>query len=290
MSFVDASYFIAELGIPNTDQAAVAQRVTWFINKYEPEFLLKLFGYPLYKAFVTGMNVTPPATPEQRFLDILYGKEYMDYQGRLQKWKGLIVTTSPVFNLSGGLAYRKPLYISAGVTEGFPSGGNLWTIPDWIGWTPVITRERILKPGVDYSWNVDPDNPGQLILLAPGDKFGNGEDFFVAFELRTDGAVPVIDLSANESCIANYVYYQFRNAGATQYTGIGEVLTQAENAVNVNPRRKIANIWNQMGEWVNEFCEFMVAMQTADPTAYSEWSSIDEYNALKTFGYMNPIF
>lgn len=287
MSFIDASYFIAELNIPNTGEEAVAQRVTWFINKYEPIFLQKLFGYPLYKAFVAGMNVAPPATPDQRFLDILYGKEYTDYQGRLQKWKGLIVTDSPVFNLSGGLAYRKPEYITAGVTTDFPSGGNQVTFPEWIGWTPIIIRITIMKPDVDYSWDID---TGELTLLKAGDKFGNQEDFFVSFRLRTDGAVPVLDLSANESCIANYVYLKFRKAGATQYTGIGEVLTQAENSINISPRKKIAAIWNEMSQWAKEFCEFIVASQTADPTAYPEWTSIDEHDALKTFGFMNPNF
>lgn len=90
MSFIDPSYFIGEINIPNTGSAEVSERLTLFITQYEPQFLQHLFGYPLYKAFSA---VTPPT--DQRFLDILNGKEYTDFQGRLQLWKGLIIPANP---------------------------------------------------------------------------------------------------------------------------------------------------------------------------------------------------
>lgn len=183
MSFIDASYFVGELNIPNTDQPEVVEAVVFFINKYEPIFLQKLFGYPLFKAFSAAV---PPT--DQRFLDILNGKEYTDFQGRLQKWKGLL-------------------------------------IPD-------------LK----------------------------------------------------ESCIANYVYCKHKRNNATQSTGIGEVVTVAENSRNASPRKKAASAWNEMHEWVKQFCAFMEATQVADPTIYPEWTLADEHHALKIFGFMNPIF
>lgn len=284
MSFIDASYFIGELNIPNTGETSVAERITWFINKYEPAFLEKLMGYPLFKAFVAGMN-TP--SPDVRFLDILYGKEYTDYRGYPKRWKGLVKTDNPVFNLAGGLAYKKPLYLTAGVTAGFVPGVNTVTFSDWIGWTPIITRVGVMKPDVDYSFDI---TTGLWTLLRPGDKFGNNEYFFVQFEQRTDGVLPVIDLSANESCIANYVYYWYRRSNVTQYSGIGEVMTKAENSDNVNPRRKIASAWNEMHEWAMEFCDFMQATQDSTPAVYPEWTQANKYDALKAFGFMNPIF
>jgi hypothetical protein len=90
MSFIDASYFVGDINIPNTGSSAIAERVTLFISKYEPVFLQKLMGYPLYKAFSA---VAPPT--DQRLLDILNGKEYTDYQGRLQKWRGLVNADLP---------------------------------------------------------------------------------------------------------------------------------------------------------------------------------------------------
>lgn len=293
MALIDASYFVGDISIPNTDDAGVGGRLTLFINKYEPLFLQKLFGYPLYKAFVAGMTVTPPATPDQRFLDILYGKEYTDFQGRLQLWKGLIVTDSPVFNFSGNVSYKKPVYVAAGVTPGFTPNTNTATLDgtsgtdDWRGWTPILSRNGLpLIPDVDYSWDID---TGLLTLLVVDDVFSISEKLFAQFELRTD-PIDAIDISQNESCIAGYIYYQYRKSNATQTTDFGEVVTSAENSLNASPRKKLASAWNAMGEWVRQFCEFMEATQVADPTIYPEWTLQDEHHALETFGFMNPIF
>lgn len=295
MSFIDASYFVWEINIPNTDETAVAERLTLFISKYEPLFLQKLFGYPLYKAFVAGMTVTPPATPAQRFLDMLYGKEYTDLQGRIQKWKGIIVTDSPVFTVSGNLAYKKPVYITAGVTPGFMPNTNVATLDgtngtdDWRGWTPILQRDRQPLPmeeGVDYSWNI---NTGVLMLLALNDVFGPSEKFFASFEQRTD-SIDAIDITGAESCIAYYVYYWYKCNYSTQSTDFGEVVTQAENSRNASPRKKLASAWNMMHDWVKQFCEFMEATANADPTVYPEWTLPDEHHALKEFAFMNPIF
>jgi hypothetical protein len=184
---IDKSYFVGDLTIPNTGDLPVSERLTWFIQKYEPEFLLKLLGYPLYKVFIAGLNVTPPTVPAQRFIDILYGKEYTDLNGLSRKWQGLIVTDSPTLNLAGGYVYRKPEYVTIGVTPGSVPSVNTLTFDgtngsaDWRGWVPIITRAGVMKPGVDYSWN---PATGVLALLKPGDIFGNLEYFFVQFELR----------------------------------------------------------------------------------------------------------
>jgi hypothetical protein len=293
MSFIDASYFVGDLTIPNTDEPAVLQRLTWFIQKNEPVFLQKLMGYPLYKAFLAGINVVSPAVPNIKWLNILYGAEYTDFQGYIQKWKGLIVTDIPIYNLSGGYVYKAPQYLTAGVTIGLTPGATTATFDgtggkdDWRGWIPVLTRTGIMRPGVDYSWDT---TTGQLALLKPNDKFGNAEDFFVAFQLRTDATVPIIDMAVNESCIANYIYYKYRRDGATQYTGIGEVITTAENSTAVSPRKKAATIWNEMHCWVKEFLAFMEATQMADPTIYPEWTFNNRNDAYRYFGFMNPFF
>lgn len=293
MSFIDTSYFVGELNIPNTDQAAVLQRLTWFIAKYEPEFLRKLMGYPLYKAFLAGINVVSPAVPNIKWLNILYGAEYTDYQGYIQKWKGLIVTDTPIYNLSGGYVYKAPLYLTAGQTVGLTPNTNTATFDgtggkdDWRGWTPIIARTGIMKPGIDYSWNT---TTGLMTLLRAGDKFGPLEDFFVSFQLRTDPAATGLSAPIGESCIANYVYYRFRRDGATQYTGIGEVVTNAENSISVSPRKKASTIWNEMHDWTKEFLAFMEATQTLDPTIYPDWTLNNRNDAYRFFGFMNPFF
>lgn len=288
MSFIDASYFVGELDIPNSGEPAIAERITLFINKYEPLFLQKLMGYPLYKAFITGLNVIPPATPDIRWLNILYGAEYTDRQGFVAKWKGLIVTDNPIYNLAGGYTYRKPEYLTAGETAGFPAGVNTVILdgtlgaPDLRGWTPILTRTEPMRPGIDYSWDV---TTGVLTLLQVGDKFGQGEFFLMEFELRTD---PVLStgLVINESCITNYVYYWLRRNSATQTAGIGEVITNAENSTNISPRKKMASARNEMRVWVREFLSYME--QSA--ATYPEWTYTNENDALKYFSFMNPIF
>ncbi len=109
MPFIDGTYFIGDLDIPNTDKDYVAERIDWCINQYEPEFLQKILGYALYKAFVNGVNIstTTPADPDetentsedestvnadQRWLDLRDGVEYTDLVGELRRWKGLIIT------------------------------------------------------------------------------------------------------------------------------------------------------------------------------------------------------
>ncbi|MES2004336.1 MAG: hypothetical protein V4450_07430 [Bacteroidota bacterium] len=99
---IDATYFVANLNIPNSGDTAISQTITWFINKYEPEFLEKLMGYPLYKAFQAGL-AAEPAT--ERFTDILNGKEYTNLNGRLVKWKGLKETTPQKFSVIACYVY-----------------------------------------------------------------------------------------------------------------------------------------------------------------------------------------
>lgn len=289
MSFIDASYFVADLNIPNSDNAAVLEKITWYIQKYEPEFLLKALGYPLYKVFAAGMNVVPPATPDIRFLNILYGREYTDLNGLLTKWDGLIVTDDPIFNLSGGYVYKKPQYLESGITPGLVPGANTAVFDgtggkdDWRGWTPILQRTAIMKPGIDYSWDTD---SGTLHLLSPGDVFGNLEFFFSQFELRTNATVAVIDLDVNQSIIANYVYYWFARNNTTKSTGIGEVRTESENSVMVSPRQKILSAWNEMSHQIKQLMKFLEANQAI----YPEWSTTNEYETRKYFKFINPIF
>jgi len=80
-NIVNLSFFVGDINIPNTGQPAVGTRVTEYINKYEPECLLKLLGYPLYKVFGSETS--------QRMADLLDGVEYVDYEGYTQYWKGL---------------------------------------------------------------------------------------------------------------------------------------------------------------------------------------------------------
>jgi hypothetical protein len=82
---IDETYFVGAINIPNTDKIAVLERLTYFIEKYEPELLKALLGYGLWKLW----EVDPEEVP---FDGITLGAEYTDYAGRLQKWQGLTIT------------------------------------------------------------------------------------------------------------------------------------------------------------------------------------------------------
>ena len=81
-NLIDASFFVAEISIPNNTATEVAQNINWFINKYEPKVLEQLLGYELSKLLV--------ASPiDVRFANLINGVEYTDDSGVLTKWRGL---------------------------------------------------------------------------------------------------------------------------------------------------------------------------------------------------------
>jgi hypothetical protein len=292
VSLIDISYFVGQLHIPNTEQESVAQRVNWTIQKYEQEFLRRLLGYPLYKAFVSNLQVVAPAVPDQRMLDILYGKEYTNLQGYLTKWRGLIVTDNPVFTMAGEAAYKPPVYLTAGTTLGFIAGTSSFVFDgslgkmDWRGWTPIIFRSGPMVPDVDYSWD---KATGTLQLLVPNDKFGPQEKLSVQFELRTD-PINSTDVGPKQSPIANYIYYWERRNQFTKTTDFGEVVSTADNTSNKTSNEKMAHAWNEMSEWVCEFIEFMDTYSSSDPAIYPEWQWMYRCDTLRYFEFVNPIF
>lgn len=83
---VNQSFFIGDISLPNLNQAAELNFLNDVIAKREPECLLKILGYPLFKLFGTELT--------QRMTDLLDGAEYTDGEGNLRKWKGLKYDTN----------------------------------------------------------------------------------------------------------------------------------------------------------------------------------------------------
>jgi len=174
----------------------------------------------------------------------------------------------------------------AGVTPGMAVNATSATFPDWIGWTPNFTRIGFMIPDVDYSFD---SASGLFSLLQPGDKFGISERFKADFNLRTD-AVPVIDFGEKESIIANFVYYWYYRAIATQSTGIGEVKFSAEGAILDNPNQKMFRAWNEITERVYDFINFMDVQNGKTPMIYPEFVYQNRAECLYDFQFVNPIF
>lgn len=87
-SLLSPSFFIRDINIPNTGTPAILNNLTSYINRYEPECLVNLFGYPLYKLFLADGFVS------SRMIDLRDGSEYIDAFGNLKKFEGLVHDTN----------------------------------------------------------------------------------------------------------------------------------------------------------------------------------------------------
>ena len=83
MSFIDKTYFVHEINIPDSDYSGL----TAYITRYEKEVLQKLLGYELWKALDDDLVDGEPQT--QRFIDLVDGKDYTLSSGETIRWNGL---------------------------------------------------------------------------------------------------------------------------------------------------------------------------------------------------------
>lgn len=80
-NIVNQSFFIGDIYIPNLHNSADLARINSFIVKYEPECLILILGYPLYRLFNTENS--------QRMTDLLNGAIFTDGEGVDRNWLGL---------------------------------------------------------------------------------------------------------------------------------------------------------------------------------------------------------
>lgn len=139
---IDASYFVGELNIPNTDDLSVLSELTSFINKYEVNFMREALGMDLYRAFMNALgqtsagylNVTEGKANEdidQKWKDLLNGKEYIGLDVRLHKWIGFVSVAddvsgkkSPIANYVYYWWMRSHATQSTGVSEVVANADN----------------------------------------------------------------------------------------------------------------------------------------------------------------------
>lgn len=159
-NIIDTTFFVANINIPNSGDTDIASTINWFIQKYEKQFLQKALGYPLYKAFETS----PEA---QRFQDILNGKEYTDWNGRLTKWDGLVIEVSdtqkqsPIANYVYYWYYRNNVTSTTGVGEAINTPENARTVSPWkkvaAAWNEMRNQVMILVEFIEQNTDVYPE-------------------------------------------------------------------------------------------------------------------------------------
>lgn len=92
-TLIDTSYFQGKLLIGQIEKPAKVAAVNAFISEYEPNYLQKLMGYSLYKAFSADILLTDIP---QRTQDLLYGKEFTDIRtDSLALYPGLTPVVDP---------------------------------------------------------------------------------------------------------------------------------------------------------------------------------------------------
>ncbi|QQV90638.1 structural protein [Polaribacter phage Freya_1] len=76
---------------PNSEELGLESKLDAFIQEYEPDVLIKCFGYSLYKEFMDQFSgdYTLKGSADQKWDDLLNGKEYQ-VNGINYYWRGLI--------------------------------------------------------------------------------------------------------------------------------------------------------------------------------------------------------
>jgi len=269
MPLIDRSYFNGQLNLPQ-NRIGEQESLDLFIELKERDLLKTIFGYAFYKAFMAGLAET---VIEQKWTDLLYGAEYTDLSGKLQKWEGLIQTNGDVVSISEGVNILE-LVVGRGETYDPVAGSASMTIPtSLVGKVFTIEQRGVGQLRVD-EYNVADD----LLTLTGGFTFTDEDTFFI----RSASLIVGESTSTNkQSLIANYVYWHFLKDDATQTVGLGEVSTKAENSRPASPRHKMARAWNEMVEWNWQLWSFLWSKQTDYPL----WQGYINYSG---WGYQPP--
>lgn len=269
MALIDKTYFFGDLEVAQKSDPAVSAGLQWFIDEFEPELLTDLLGYELYRDFQAGLQQDPIP---QKWLDLLYGKEYTNTQGKLTKWNGLLHVTSTVTpgtyipgdieiiisgDLIGATSYSHP--------TGFLNGKSFRVCQDGIG---------------NLGSRVTIDSNGFTLAEGGGGVFAEGARYYIEFTAPVPLPTPAEATAgtAKKSLIANYVFYQYSRQQTTATTGTGEKQLSAQNAINAIATSKQVQAWNKMVEWNCELYDFLTVYETTYPQFEADYcKEIFEY-------------
>jgi hypothetical protein len=141
MSFIDSTYFVGEINIPNaaTDTLTVAG-LTQAIGQYEKEILISLLGYKLYSLLIADCTNNIPAS--QIYLDLVNGVEFDHvYRGDTitLKWEGL--KNTQLQSLIAYYVFYK--YVERDITRLYPAGVGVSS--EGNGWTKVSAVNKLIN-------------------------------------------------------------------------------------------------------------------------------------------------
>lgn len=94
-NFIDKTYFIGSINLPNLDNTGLDETLTEIISRYEGEVLNDLLGYAIAKevtaAYSASIAEEDPIPLPLNIEALLYGKEYIPVgETTIHKWPGLV--------------------------------------------------------------------------------------------------------------------------------------------------------------------------------------------------------
>jgi hypothetical protein len=174
MSLINRDFFIGEINVPNSGQESIGEVLDMFIEKYEHDYLTNVLGLDLFKDFIAGLDVVSPATPDAKWLNLLYGAEYTD-GNRTYRYRGLIekpAYKAPKFT-DGDLEmlaisdqdpvnYRSPIAYYIYYMFAKNNASMSTTMGEAV---PTVENARITSPAVkmSYAWNEMSERTAELI-------------------------------------------------------------------------------------------------------------------------------
>lgn len=258
---ITPDYFFGDLTI--AQPAVSTNNIQWFINKYEPKLLVDLLGYSTYKAFMAGIQEDPiPA----KWLALLYGSEYTNRYGNLDKWKGLIEAAEGVV-LSVYNGEPISIVVGRGNDDYDPTDNADSTIIP-----PVVVGKKFAfeQRGFGTLRKDEYSVEGNILTLLNNIKFSALDTFF--YKSSLEFAAATSDTGQKKSLIANYIYYWYIRDQVTETSGNGEKASDTQNSKSVSSITKQCRAWNSMSDSIKEMSCFLLANQSDYSDYYSYYS------------------
>lgn len=261
---IDHTYFIGKLNLPQAGNTEGVTLIESFIQVYEPEYLTKVLGIDLYKAFIAGLQEDP--IPD-KWLNLLVGAEFQ-YKSHTHKWDGF-APLSEGSSLNVDETNKIELIVDGPGPFDPVDGDDTLTLPPSFVGVPFTIE---LRGTGDLRGTTSPEYvvAGNLLTLLGGQTWNSGATIF----LKKGTSIFIENTTTiKRSPIANYVYYKFLEDDAQTTTLVGQASAATENATRVNPVPKMIAAWNDMVQMDKELYRFL----RTNNSIYPEWHLNDHW-------------
>jgi len=269
--FITKDSFFGEIEIGQRNDSSVKSSIDNFISQYEEEYLKGILGYQTKKQFIESLI---SENPEQKWLDLLNGCEFIKKDLSIEKFEGFVSSSDPVVIKSVG--QQIDIYVGRG-NEGDPvDGSSSYTnssLASFLGDWKLSKPGYGILPTSSYS-----KRPNGFDLLE-GLVMSSGEIWSIV-SVSSSIQVAGVNSIIKRSPISYFVYYWYSRVNSTSTTGTGETIINKVNSQPVTSRRKQSLAWNKMVD-INKV---LVEMMSLRPLDYPEFII---YSKKRTPEYLN---